>query len=120
MARKLVMPDKVLRRVRRDVIYSTRYESKGTLKAKYGDQAKVWRIVYVANGQWCLQKFDPPKEINAVGNGDGGKRYLYNGNLDTNYKDHVGSYWQDYGRPTTYEIALTQLKRRDQMIQASA
>lgn len=75
------------------------YETKGQLKAKYGDQQKVWRIVYVANGNWQLQRFHE---------------------LPQGTDLRIERQWVAHQRPTDYETAHSQLKRRDHQIQASA
>lgn len=100
------MPDKKLRVVRERPAYRLveikGWRTKGQLKAKYGDQQKVWRIVYVANGLWQLQQFNPPE---GVSSGWGTREQCW---------------WRNHQRPTDYETAFSQLKRRDNMQQASA
>lgn len=107
------MPDKKLRKVRQEqaaeqaslpkfVPRKRKLHSRGTLQAVYGDQQKVWRIVYVANGLWQLQQFNSPE---GASSGWGTREQCW---------------WRDYGRPTDHETAHSQLKQRDNMQQASA
>lgn len=76
---------------------SPQRQSKGTLRAKYGEQDKVWRIAYVANGFWQLQKFN--REVD---------------------KSKDADRWQPRARPTSFENAIAQLQRKDRELEHNA
>lgn len=104
MAKRNQLKDKILGKHRPAPKQPTCYrspqrQSKGTLRAKYGEQTKVWRIAYVANGFWQLQ------------------RYV----ADDNFPDRrVCDPWSAYARPTSFENAMSQMQRKDQMQQVAA
>lgn len=94
---KQVLKDKVLRRVRvtHTNVRSPDRGMKGHLRAHYGETNKQFRIAYVANGFWQLEQFSPPDSA-----------------LDASGDKEFGSYWLWVSRPTSFEMAKDQLRRK--------
>jgi hypothetical protein len=73
------------------------------MKPQYGEHDRAYRIAYMSNGLWQLQHFSGKNGVNAIEAAN-----------PKDCRDHYDP-WEAMNRPTSLEVAKTQLASRNRI-----